>query len=54
MLHTAAMFFVVAVLSAVVAFGGVATGKAATAQSVFLAAAIVFAVTGVRGLIARR
>ena len=54
MLYWAAVFFVIALIAAIVGFGGVAVGAAEIAKILFFIFLIVFAVTLLFGVISRR
>jgi uncharacterized membrane protein YtjA (UPF0391 family) len=54
MLYWAAVFFVIALISAVLGFGGIAAGAAEIAKILFFIFLIVFAVTFIIGLLNRR
>lgn len=54
MLYWAAVFFVIALISAVLGFGGIAAGAAEIAKILFFVFLIVFAVTFIIGLFNRR
>lgn len=54
MLYWAAVFFVIALISAVLGFGGIAAGAAEIAKILFFVFLIIFAVTFIIGLFNRR
>ena len=54
MLYWAAVFFVIALIAALLGFGGIAAGAVEIAKILFFVFVIVFAVTLVLGLMGRR
>lgn len=54
MLYWAAVFFVVAVIAAVLGFGGIAAGATEMARILFFVFLVVFVVTAILGLTRRR
>jgi len=53
MLHYTVIFFVLAIISAALGFGGLAAGAATIAKVLFLAFMIIALITGVKHLVSR-